>query len=198
MGGIWERLIHTIHSVLSGLLEDHAQQLDDSALGTLFTEVENIVNSCALTVNNLSDPDSPEPITPNHLLTCKAKVVPPPPGNFTRPDIYSRKRWRRVQYQSEQFWSRWQCEYCLVQQKHQKWNRVSPNSQGDDIILIRDESCPRNQWPLAKVTEVCPIQDGLVPKVRLLTTHSGKRKSLDRPIHKLILVYRPRDAGSCS
>ena len=38
MGGTWERLIRTVRSVLSGLLEDHAQQLDDESLPTLFTE----------------------------------------------------------------------------------------------------------------------------------------------------------------
>ena len=37
MGGIWERLIRTVHSVLCGLLEDHARQLHDEALRTLFT-----------------------------------------------------------------------------------------------------------------------------------------------------------------
>ena len=31
-----------------------------------------------------------------------------------------------------------------------------PNSQFGDIVLICDESCPRNQWPLARVTEVYP------------------------------------------
>ena len=67
MGGLWERLIRTVRSVLSGLLEDHAQQLDDEALRTLFTEAENIVNSRRLTIDNLSDPEAPEPITPNHL-----------------------------------------------------------------------------------------------------------------------------------
>ena len=98
MGGIWERLIRTVRSVLSGLLEDHAQQLDDEALRTLFTEAENIVNSRPLTIDNLTDPEAPEPITPNHLLTLKVKVVLPPQGNFSRPDLYSKRRWRRIQY----------------------------------------------------------------------------------------------------
>jgi len=53
MGGIWERLIRTVRSVLSGLLEDHAQQLDEESLRTLFTEAENIVNSRPLTIDNL-------------------------------------------------------------------------------------------------------------------------------------------------
>ena len=196
MGGIWERLIRTVRSVLSGLLEDHAQQLDDESLRTLFTEAENIVNSRPLTIDNLSDPDAPEPITPNHLLTLKAKVVLPPPGNFSRPDLYSRRRWRRIQYLSDQFWRRWQREYCLLQQKRQKWNEVSPNSQVGDIVLISDKSCPRNQWPLARVTEVYPSEDGLVRKVLLLVTQSGKKKLLERPIHKLILIFRPNEDES--
>ena len=106
MGGIWERLIRTVRSVLSGLLVDHSKQLDDESLRTPFTEAENIVNSRPLTIDNLSDADSPEPITPNHLLTLKAKVVLPPPGNFTQLDLYPRKRWRRIQYLSDQFWRR--------------------------------------------------------------------------------------------
>ena len=198
MGGIWERLIRTVRSVLSGLLDDHAQQLDDEALRTLFTEAENIVNSRPLTIDNLSDPQAPEPITPNHLLTFKTKVVLPPPGNFSRPDLYSRRRWRRIQYLSDQFWHRWKQEYCLLQQKRQKWNNVSPNSRVGDIVLIRSESCPRNQWPLARVTKVYPSDDGLVRKVLLLVTQSGERKFFERPIHKLILIYRPDEGQSDS
>jgi len=77
MGGIPERLVRTVRSVLSSLLEDHAQQLDDESLRTLFTEAENIVNNRRLTIDNLSDLEAPEPITPNHQLTLKAKVVLP-------------------------------------------------------------------------------------------------------------------------
>lgn len=62
-----------------------------------------IVNSRPLTVDNLSDPDRPEPLTPNHLLTMKPITALPPPG---REDMYARKRWRHIQYVAEQFWSR--------------------------------------------------------------------------------------------
>ena len=96
MGGAWKRLIRTVRSVLSALLLDHGKQLDDESLRTLMTETEYVVNSRPLTVSNLTEPDTLEPITPNHLLTCKAEVALQPPGTFTRPDLYSRKRWRRV------------------------------------------------------------------------------------------------------
>lgn len=77
MGGVWERMIRTVRSSLSGLLEDHSTQLDDEGLRTLFTEAENLVNSRPLTTDNLSDPQAPEPITPNHLLTLKTKQFYP-------------------------------------------------------------------------------------------------------------------------
>ena len=77
MGGSWERLIRTVRSVLSVLLQEHGSQLDDEALRTLMTEAENVINSCPLTVENLSDHESPEPLTPNHLLTSKTEVVLP-------------------------------------------------------------------------------------------------------------------------
>ena len=94
MGGVWEMDIRATHQVLLGLLIDHVPQLDDESLRTLMVEAENIVNSRPLSVEKLSDPNSMEPITPNHLLTLKSNVVLPPPGNFSRPDFYSRKRWR--------------------------------------------------------------------------------------------------------
>ena len=59
MGGIWERMIK---SVLLVLLEEQGAQLDDEALRTLMTEAENVINRRPLTVENLSDPASPEPI----------------------------------------------------------------------------------------------------------------------------------------
>ena len=111
MGGSWERLIRTVRSVLSVLLQEHGSQLDDEALRTLMTEAENVINSRPLTVENLSDHESPEPLTPNHLLTSKTEVVLPPPGCFERLDFYSRKRWRHVQFLANQFWIRWRSEY---------------------------------------------------------------------------------------
>ena len=58
MGGIWERQIRTKRSVL-----EHDMQLDDEALRTFMTEAKCIVNSPALTIENLTDPLAPEPLT---------------------------------------------------------------------------------------------------------------------------------------
>ncbi|XP_078485266.1 uncharacterized protein LOC108950654 [Ciona intestinalis] len=106
MGGVWERQIRTARNVLQPLLLQNSQQLDDEALRTVMVEVENVVNSRPLATDLLNDPGAPEPITPNHLLTTKSRVLLPPPGSFQKADLYVRSRWRRVQFLVNQFWSR--------------------------------------------------------------------------------------------
>ena len=60
-------------------------------------EAEAIVNSRPLTSDNLTDPDSLDVLTQNHLHMIKSSVILAPPGSFQRADVYSKKRWCRVQ-----------------------------------------------------------------------------------------------------
>ena len=88
MGGVWERQIRTVRNVLNAILHKNGYQLNEESLRTFMCEAESIVNSRPLTVDNLSSPDCPEPLTPNHLLTMKSKIVLPPPGVFQTADMY--------------------------------------------------------------------------------------------------------------
>lgn len=67
------------------------------------------------------DPTDLEPLTPNHLLLLRGKPSLPP-GLFGKGDLYSRKRWRQIQYLAELFWKRWIREYFPLLQERQKWN----------------------------------------------------------------------------
>ena len=196
MGGVWERQIKSVRSVISALMADLGDQLDDETLRTLFTEAENIVNSRPLTAD-VSDPNSLQPLTPMQLLTLKSQVVLPPPGEFSRPDMYSRKRWKRVQFLANQFWQRWRKEYLQSLQTRGKWQNPRRNLQIGDIVIDKDDDLPRNQCPLAKVTKIYLSDDGLVRKVEIQkgtrnVDKQGRRKNglstYDRPIHKLIVL----------
>lgn len=92
MGCVWERQIRTIRSVLTSILEQSATQLDRSSLRTFLYEVMAVVNSRPLTTDCLNDSSSPEPLTPNHILTMKSTILAPPPGKFVKEDLYLRKR----------------------------------------------------------------------------------------------------------
>ena len=176
MGGIWERQIHTVRSIMNTLLNHHRTQLDDESLQTFMVEAEAIVNSRPLTVENLNSPQCPEPLTPNHLLRMKSKVVLPPPGVFQREDQYSKKRWRRVQYLTNEFWNRWRKEYIQSLQVRQKWISNKRNMRVNDIVIVKDENSSRNTWKLGRIVKAEQSQDGQVRKVDLIMSD----RSLDK------------------
>ena len=64
MGGVWERQIRTVRSVLTGLLQNHASQLNDESLRTLMIEVEAVVNSRPIATDDLTAPDCLDVLTP--------------------------------------------------------------------------------------------------------------------------------------
>ena len=127
----------------------------------------------------------------------KPKLILPPPGEFQGTDMYSRKRWRRIQYLANEFWFRWQKEYLQTLQVRGKWINVRRNLEVGDIVLIKDENLARNEWHLGKVVETHIDEDGLVRKVRIMVgtaqlDNKGRRVEsqsfLERPIHKLVLI----------
>ena len=86
-------------------------------------------------------------------------------------------------------------------QLRQKWIPVQRNLQVDDIVIIKDESLPRNRWKLGRVDETYPNNDGLIRKVRVVIAtdsldDSGRPTKpvvhLERPVQKVILLL-PRD-----
>lgn len=102
-----------------------------------------------------------------------------------------------VQYLTNEFWSRWKKEFLLSLQTRQKWTRPRKNLQVNDIVIVKDDDIPRNQWKMGRVIEAIPDQDGLVRKVMLdiaspSLTLEGKRNqqlsTLERPVHKLVLL----------
>ena len=158
MGGVWERQIRSARSILLVLMEQSGTQLDDESLRTFLHETASVINLRPLTIDNLNDPMSLRPLTPNHILTMKSTVILPPPGNFVREDMYLRKKWRRVQYMLNQFWTRWRKEFLQTLQSRPKWVAPKRNLEIENIIIVRDENIPRNQWSLGRIESVYAFQ----------------------------------------
>jgi hypothetical protein len=148
-GGVWERQIRSVRKVLSSVLNQ--QTLTDEHLQTLFCEVEAIINGRPITTVS-EDANDLEALTPNHLLLMKVQPVLPPTVS-AKTDIYARRRWRQVQYLADLFWRRWTKEYLPLLQQRQKWVCPKRNVQVGDVVLVVDDTQPRNSWPLGKVLE---------------------------------------------
>ena len=184
MGGVWERQIRSVRAVLNSILKSHGEALDEESYRTFLCEAECIVNSRPLTTDNLNDSSSCTPLTPNQLLTMKSKMSIPPPGVFPAEDLYSRRRWRRVTHLANEFWLRWKKEYLSSLQSRSKWNTAKRNLEVGDIVLVKDEDCIRNRWPMARVTKTYTSKDGLVRNVDVRM----RGNEYNRPIQKLILL----------
>lgn len=126
-----------------------------------------IVNSHPLTTDSLNDPNSLEPITPNHLITMKDTTALPPPGKFVKEDLYG------------------------------QWNMPKRNIQVGDIVIDSDNTQPRSVWRLGRVSETLTDKDGLVRRLKILLGERNlntrgeclsKRSLVERPVHKLVLL----------
>ena len=125
---------------MASLLRTHSSSLDEESLNTLFTEVEAIVNSRPLVVETINDVNSEVALSPSHFLTINSKVVMPPPGAFGKPDLYCRRRWRRVQHICNEFWNRWRKEFLATLQERQKWLVSRRNFYTGDVVLLKEDA----------------------------------------------------------
>lgn len=179
-GGVWERQIRSVRRILNSLLKEQA--MNDDCLHTVMCEVESIINGRPLTSVS-DDVNDIEPLTPNHLLLLKSQPLMPP-GVFCKDDIYTRRRWKQVQYLADLFWTRWTREYLPLLQERQKWLKPRRNFMTGDVVLLVDSSSPRNSWVMGMIVETLPDSSGTVRRVKLKTRTS----TLERPVNKLCLL----------
>lgn len=119
IGGLWELQIQTVRKVLNAILNQSGTQLNEESLYTFMCETEAVVNSRSLTTYKHASLNENEQLILIHLLTTKFRVLLPSPGEFQQADVYLVKRWGRVQYLVNQFWSPMnfldQRKICLVE-----------------------------------------------------------------------------------
>ncbi|XP_067947069.1 uncharacterized protein [Watersipora subatra] len=149
-------------------------------------------------MEDLNDPNS-HPLTPNHLLHFKSDVCLPPPGDFKDADAYSRKQWRRIQHFANVFWKKWRLGYLQTLQHRQKWTDEKESLKVGDIVFVMDANPLRNQWKLAKVTEMIESHDGRARRSKLTLGNTQldrqgraikQATEIERSLNKLIILTR--------
>ena len=145
-------------------------------------ETEAIVNSRPLTPVS-DDPTDLEAVTPNNFLIGRANPEIPPDTAVDETTTH-RKRWRLVQYISQQMWKRFRLEYIPQLSPRAKWRRPVRQICENDIVLITDDKLPRCQWSLGRVIKPLPGEDGTV-RVAEIRTAAGTSV---RPVSRLCLL----------
>lgn len=71
------------------------------------------------------------------------------------------------------------------------------NVQVGDVVIVKEDNIPRNEWKLAKIVEANIDDDGLVRKVKIQVGESNLGKKgerlkqpscLERPVQKLVVL----------
>ena len=184
MSGVWERLVQITKKHLKSVAGDGL--LSDVELRTLLAEVESIVNNRPITAVS-DDPDDCSALTPNHFLLQRATQLPP--GVFVNEDLFSRKRWRKVQFLADHYWKRWIREYVPTLQRRPKWVKSRRNAQIGDLVLLAEDKVVRNRWPMGRVVEVFTGKDGGVRSARVKTAGGV----FHRPVSKICLLEEVSD-----
>lgn len=188
MGGAWERLIGVTRRILDAiLLESKVKFLTHDVLVTFMAEVSSIVNHRPITPVS-TDKDNPFVLSPAILLTQKhpsdnMEIV----EEFDEKDLL-RSEWKRVMVLSDRFWARWRREYLSTLQCRRKWTSHEPNVKEGDVILLKDKTLVRNEWPMGIVTRTFPSDDDKVRKTEIRIIRDGKPVTYIRPISELVVL----------
>lgn len=185
MGGSWERMIGIARRILDSLLLD-VGQLTHDILTTFMAEVSAIINARPLVPLD-SDPEVPFPLTPATLLTMKTEhtVRCFNIEDFNEKDLV-RNQWKCVQQLANSFWKRWKTQYLPILQTRPKWKGDTRNLTKGDIVLVKDQTLHRNEWPVGIIECVYPSSDGRVRKVEVRL--GTDRKLLKRPATEIVLL----------
>ena len=176
-GGVHETMIKSAKKAIKAILGK--ADINDEELTTAMIGAEGLINSRPLTYQS-ANPADDVPLTPNHFLHGQIG------GHFAptscdETDFNPRKRWRRIQELVRHFWSRWMREWLPGLNARQKWFQTQRDVQIGDVMLVISPDTSRGNWPLGRVLEVYPGQDG---HVRVVKIQVGEG-TLIRPVNKL-------------
>lgn len=75
-------------------------------------------------------------------------------------------------------------EYLPTLTRRSKWFAPVKAIEVDDIVIVVDDTLPRNSWPLGKVVGVKPGKDGAIRRVTVRTQHG----LYERPAVKIAVL----------
>ncbi len=116
---------------------------------------------------------APEPLTPSRLILMKSKVALPPPGKFVKEDMYAALTMVQSTIFKPNSSGAGGRRVPPDTSRRQKWHVPWRNLKVNDIVIIKEDTLPRNQWQLGRVVEIAEGTDGLIRQVKVQV---GERK----------------------
>lgn len=180
MGGLWEAGVKSFKTHLKKITD--AQNFTFEEFTTMLTRIEACLNSRPL--SPMSDnPNEICALTPGHFIIGAPLLSPPEPELSCQSPSYI-NRWQKLKVLHHHFACRWKEEYLKEMHKRIKWKYPQRNFSIGDLVIIRQDKLPPNEWRLGRIEKVFPGHDNNV-RVAEIRTSTGV---IRRPIVKLVLL----------
>lgn len=180
MGGLWEAGVKSFKYHFKRIAANLKYTFEE--FSTLLARIESCLNSrplCPLS----EDVSSLDVLTPGHFLIGGPILSPPEPAISETPESII-NRWQRVKALNQRLCLRWKDEYLKELTKRNKWKNQEENIKVNDMVVIKEDNIPPNEWRLGRVTKVLPGVDQLVRVAEIKTS----RGLVVRPVVKLVLL----------
>ena len=175
--GVYEVMIKSAKKAIRSILGD--AEVSDEELHTAICGAERLLNSRPITYVS-SDATDLCPLTPDHFIHGQlGGKFAAEAGDEETLDV--RKRWHRVQQLINQVWKRWRKELLPTLNRRKKWFHPERSVKEGDVVLMIEPNANRCGWPLGRILETYPGDDGLVRVVRL----KARGNEYLRPVHRL-------------
>ncbi|XP_043471057.1 uncharacterized protein LOC122504184 [Leptopilina heterotoma] len=180
-GGLWEAAVKSFKSHFKKTVGDALFTYEE--LLTYTTEIEAILNSRPITPLS-DDPNDLQALTPAHFLIGDI-FTNLPDLNLRDTPTNRLSSWQHIQYVRQHFWRRWSKEYLNQLTVRSKWQFKKPdNITIGTMVLLKEDNVPPLRWPLGRITEIFPGEDGLI-RVITVKTHAGTYKRSTRGVARL-------------
>ncbi|XP_017465091.1 PREDICTED: uncharacterized protein LOC108358328 isoform X2 [Rhagoletis zephyria] len=180
MGGLWEAGVKSIKFHFRRTAA--SQKFTFEEFQTLLCRIESCLNSRPISPNSTDAADCAA-LTPGHFLTGGPILSPPEPSIEANP-VSIINRWQKIKALSQQHSLRWKEEYLKELHKRYKWKSPQKDIAVDDLVVVRHENLPPNEWRLGRVTKIYKGSDKRI-RVADIRTQKGL---ITRPIVKLVVL----------
>lgn len=180
MGGLWEAAVKATKRHFYKVTQNLILTFEECC--TLLSEIESILNSRPL-VPLSSNPNDQSALTPAHFLIGQAPLEPVDHFNGNGHDK-GISRWQHLKKVKHHFWNRWRQEYLQHLQQRTRWKTNTTNLTVGTLVLLMEDGIPPLRWPMGRIVETYPGQDGVVRVVLVRTAHGIYK----RPTRKVCVL----------
>ena len=193
--GLPEAMVKVMKTFLSQSLNPGVVLAYDE-LVTLLARISCSMNSRPLGLANTSYSDQQEdillPITPNHMLLGRSSPESPP-LEYSECEKFS-QRLAYVDAVEQDWWSRWIKTVLPTLLPVQKWKKEEKNLSVGDVVMLTFPGNVKDDYILAKVSQVHPDEKNLVRRVTVRYRRKNSRESREvcksKMEEKIVAVQR--------